>query len=45
VKRYPLVIGAGTPMFGGPFTVTGFDVTGTRTFDSGAAVVTYARRE
>jgi dihydrofolate reductase len=43
VKRYPLIIGTGTPMFGGPFAATGFAVADSRTFDSGAVVVTYTR--
>jgi dihydrofolate reductase len=43
VKRYPVAIGTGTPMFGGPFTATGFAVADSRTFESGAVVVTYTR--
>ncbi|MEN3613465.1 dihydrofolate reductase family protein [Plantactinospora sp. ZYX-F-223] len=43
VKRYPLVIGAGIPLFGGAFQPVPFTVTDTRTFASGAALVTYSR--
>ncbi|MBE1492691.1 dihydrofolate reductase family protein [Plantactinospora soyae] len=43
IKRYPVVIGAGIPLFDGPFDPTRFAVTGTRVFDSGAAVTTYTR--
>lgn len=45
VKRYPLAIGTGTPMFDHTFAVTAFTVTGTRSFGSGAIVVTYRRSE
>ncbi|MBF9128955.1 dihydrofolate reductase family protein [Plantactinospora sp. S1510] len=43
IKRYPLVIGAGIPLFDGPFGPTGFTVTGTRAFESGTSVTTYIR--
>jgi len=43
VKRYPVVIGAGIPMFAGPFDPARFAVTDTRPFESGAAVMTYTR--
>ncbi|MFG3708720.1 dihydrofolate reductase family protein [Micromonospora sp. NPDC047670] len=43
IKRYPLVIGAGIPLFAGPFTPTGFALAETRTFASGATVTTYTR--
>jgi len=32
---------SGIPVFGGRFDPTSLSVTGTRTFDSGAALVTY----
>ncbi|MEU7804548.1 dihydrofolate reductase family protein [Micromonospora arborensis] len=43
VKRYPLAIGAGISMFDGPFNPVRFAVASTRTFESGAAVITYTR--
>ncbi|MFY1687134.1 dihydrofolate reductase family protein [Plantactinospora sp. WMMB782] len=43
IKRYPVVIGAGIPLFAGAFQPVPFTVTDTRTFDSGAALVTYSR--
>jgi dihydrofolate reductase len=43
IKCYPLVIGAGIPLFDGPFDPTGFTVTGTRAFESGASVTSYTR--
>jgi dihydrofolate reductase len=43
VKRYPIAIGSGVPLFVAPFRPYPFTLTLTRTFDSGAAVQTYAR--
>jgi len=44
IKRYPLVLGSGIPLFAGPCDLTAFTPTSNRAFDSGAAVTTYARR-
>ncbi|MFY1672480.1 dihydrofolate reductase family protein [Plantactinospora sp. WMMB334] len=41
VKRCPVAIGAGIPLFAGVFRPVPLALTGSRTFDSGAAVVTY----
>jgi len=43
VKRYPIAIGSGVPLFVAPFRPYPFALTATRTFDSGAAVQTYTR--
>ncbi|NDU75447.1 dihydrofolate reductase [Actinomadura sp. DSM 109109] len=43
VKRHPLVIGSGIPLFDGPFSLTAFAPAGTRAFDSGLAVTVYER--
>ncbi|WP_272424439.1 dihydrofolate reductase family protein [Polyangium jinanense] len=43
IKRYPVVIGAGIPVFAGQFDPVGFTLIGTRTFPSGATVTTYMR--
>ncbi len=42
VKRNPLVIGAGVPLFDGPFTPAAFTPVESRSFDSGVVVTTYA---
>ncbi|QBR92256.1 dihydrofolate reductase family protein [Nocardioides euryhalodurans] len=44
VKRYPIILGAGIPMFRGPFALRELALNGTRTFESGATFSTYARR-
>ncbi|GAA2631532.1 dihydrofolate reductase family protein [Dactylosporangium fulvum] len=41
VKRYPVMVGSGIPMFDAPFRPAPLSVAGTRTFGSGASVVTY----
>jgi dihydrofolate reductase len=43
VKRYPVVLGGGIPMFAGSYAPTRFTLTENRTFDSGAAVQTYRK--
>ncbi|MFI0449283.1 dihydrofolate reductase family protein [Actinomadura sp. 6N118] len=45
IKRYPVVIGTGIPVFATTeLQATHFDLTGTRTFGNGAAVLTYTRK-
>ncbi|WP_432511263.1 dihydrofolate reductase family protein [Kineococcus sp. SYSU DK001] len=44
VKVYPVVQGRGVAAFGGPFHPRAFTLTGSRTFDSGAVVLSYVRR-
>nr|BFE60758.1 dihydrofolate reductase family protein [Dactylosporangium thailandense] len=43
VKRYPVVAGAGIPLFSGPYAPVPWTLTGHTTFASGAAIQTYAR--
>ncbi|TDQ47187.1 dihydrofolate reductase family protein [Actinorugispora endophytica] len=43
VKRYPVAVGAGVPLFAGEFAPTRFDPVDTRAFDNGTVVTTYAR--
>jgi dihydrofolate reductase len=43
VKRYPVVAGAGLPMFAGEFTPAPFERVHTRSFDSGADFTLYRR--
>ncbi|MFG3285612.1 dihydrofolate reductase family protein [Streptomyces sp. NPDC048111] len=43
IKRNPVVLGAGIPLFDGPFAPTSFTLTESRTFDTGVAVQTYTR--
>ncbi|MFF4762094.1 dihydrofolate reductase family protein [Streptomyces sp. NPDC001292] len=44
IKRNPVVIGSGVPLFDGPFAPTGFVPTARRDFDSGVSIVTYTRK-
>lgn len=44
IKTYPIVYGAGMPMFGSDFAVTEFTFDGVRTFGNGAVVRTYSRK-
>ncbi|WP_067135535.1 dihydrofolate reductase family protein [Microtetraspora malaysiensis] len=44
IKRYPVVIGAGIPIFSAPFRPQLFDLVDTRTFSNGAVVLTYAKK-
>ena len=43
IKRYPVVIGSGIPMFNGAFTLNHFELTETRAFTTGT-VMTYAKK-
>lgn len=43
VKIYPVVAGSGIPVFSAGFQPTQLTLTGSRTFDSGAVVLSYAR--
>ncbi|PXY22432.1 dihydrofolate reductase family protein [Prauserella muralis] len=43
LKVYPVVAGAGVPLFSAGFSPTPFTLTGTRTLDSGTLVLTYDR--
>ncbi|KAB2348309.1 dihydrofolate reductase family protein [Actinomadura rudentiformis] len=43
VKIYPVVAGAGIPMFGTGFSPLSFRLTGTRTLDGGMALLSYER--
>lgn len=44
IKLYPVVAGAGVPLFSAEFSPVHFALTGTRTLDSGTVVLTYARK-
>ncbi|MET8676884.1 dihydrofolate reductase family protein [Streptomyces sp. NPDC004647] len=44
VKIYPVVAGSGTPMFSAEFSPLQFELTAGRLFESGAAIMTYARK-
>lgn len=44
VKLYPMVAGAGVPMFTAPFTPTALTLTGTQLLERGTVVLTYALR-
>lgn len=43
IKRYPIVIGAGIPLFAGTFDQAGYALADTRTFPSGATLSSYTR--
>ena len=43
IKRNPLVIGSGVPLFDGAFDPTGFEPVSTRTFDGGVVMSSYRR--
>lgn len=43
VKQYPVVAGAGLPMFASGFSPTGFDLTDVQTFPGGNAILDYRR--
>lgn len=45
VKVYPIVAGAGIPMFTAGYSVTHFTLTGTRVLDGGTVIHTYTRKE
>lgn len=44
IKRYPIVIGSGVPMFSGPFDLNHFELTDNRSFSTGT-VATYSRKQ
>lgn len=44
IKLYPVVAGAGVPLFRTGFSPTRFDLTATRTFSQGALALTYTRK-
>ncbi|WP_112135248.1 dihydrofolate reductase family protein [Glycomyces dulcitolivorans] len=44
LKRYPVVLGGGLPLFDGPYAPLRFDLAENRTFESGMAVQTYRAR-
>ncbi|MEU3692149.1 dihydrofolate reductase family protein [Streptomyces narbonensis] len=43
IKRNPIVIGSGIPLFDGPFTPTNFAPVTTRAFDSGLTISTFSK--
>ncbi len=43
IKRSPIVIGSGVPLFDGPFSPTAFVPVSTRRFDGGVTLESYAR--
>ncbi|MFD3330965.1 dihydrofolate reductase family protein [Streptomyces sp. NPDC058701] len=43
LKRYPVVIGSGIPLFKAPFLPEIFTLTDSRVFDTGATVTTYVK--
>ncbi|MFF8846319.1 dihydrofolate reductase family protein [Streptomyces sp. NPDC015127] len=43
IKRYPVVIGSGVPLFQTSFDVTGFALTDSRVFTTGASITTYVK--
>jgi dihydrofolate reductase len=44
IKLYPIVAGAGVPLFTADFSPVHFELTGNRTLDSGTVVLTYAKK-
>ncbi|GAA1686926.1 dihydrofolate reductase family protein [Glycomyces endophyticus] len=44
LKRYPLVLGGGLPLFDGPYAPLRFDLADKRVFESGMSVETYRAR-
>jgi dihydrofolate reductase len=44
VKSYPVVAGAGKPVFGNAFSPTHFELDDVKTFSGGNAVLTYSRK-
>ncbi|MBT2365312.1 dihydrofolate reductase family protein [Streptomyces sp. ISL-10] len=44
IKTYPVVLGAGMPMFSAPFRLADFALESLRSFDNGAVVRKYARK-
>ena len=44
IKRNPIVLGSGIPLFDGSFAPTGFTVSANRSFDSGVIITTFNRK-
>lgn len=44
IKLYPVVAGAGIPLFSTGFSPTPFELTGTRALENGMVVLTYDRK-
>ncbi|GGX05317.1 deaminase [Streptomyces chryseus] len=44
VKLYPIVVGAGVPMFSAEFGTFAFELDSTRTFDNGTIVLKYSKK-
>ena len=44
IKRYPVVLGSGIPLFHAPFAVTNVVLTDSRVFNTGATISTYVQR-
>ena len=44
IKRYPVVLGSGIPLFRAPFAATSFALTDSRVFNTGATISTYVKR-
>ncbi|RJL33287.1 dihydrofolate reductase family protein [Bailinhaonella thermotolerans] len=45
IKLYPVVLGAGIPVFTADFSPTAFELTGTRRLENGALILDYARKQ
>ena len=45
LKRYPIVIGSGIPLFSGGFHLARFKLAGSRVFNDGVALMTYTKEE
>ncbi|MFD9355715.1 dihydrofolate reductase family protein [Streptomyces sp. NPDC060031] len=45
IKRYPVVIGSGIPLFRAPFLPARFTLTDSRVFNTGATITTYATHQ
>jgi dihydrofolate reductase len=43
LKVYPLVVGAGIPLFTADFNPTGFQLVGTRALEGGTVILSYDR--
>ncbi|MGB8942062.1 MAG: dihydrofolate reductase family protein [Streptomyces sp.] len=44
IKRNPIVIGSGIPLFDGPFNLAGFTLSANRSFDTGVSMTTFHRK-
>jgi dihydrofolate reductase len=43
IKRNPIVVGSGVPLFDGPFNPVGFELVSSRRFDTGVVIATYRK--